>query len=196
MARGTTRQLLADLEYERNRVSPVAVLRGEDGTVQVTVTPSPQSHAASGKVFRYLTIILLSATILSALLAWGVWRGFVIATLMSGWLLIAQVITSLIEIDRAGRAFVFRVARDGVSVDSAGPFGPRHWECSRDKIRDVRLFAQRFMTAEFRPMFLVFDVEREWRNRNAFALNLPARNFVVVADAIREGLGLPNRSWP
>ena len=182
MARGTTRQLLHDTEALRGRVSPVQVLRGNDGSVQVTIAHDAGSRVCARRLLQYLAPLLLAIAV--GLLLFGLSLGLRIGifAVPFGWLGIAMAIGGLVAWDRAGRIYVFRVMRDTVSADSTGMFGPRHWEWPRAGVRDVCI-------ASGREWYLRFDLAPGWLNRRGFALNLRREDLRVVANALREGLG-------
>jgi hypothetical protein len=186
MTRGTTRQILADIERRRTELSPVQITRSSDadtaGLVQITVAHPPEMRRGAvkgamlfGAIFGGFALLFGSMAIVKALIVFG-------------WLGVASVIVSLVSYDRAARAYVFRVGRDRVVVASSGPFGPRYWEIDSAKVRDVRLM-------EGRSRYVLFDLAGGFGNRKGFVLDLPREEFMKLIDAVREGLGMPKHEW-
>jgi hypothetical protein len=123
-----------------------------------------------------------------------------IGVLIFGWLLVVCGIIAFTSYDRAARAYVFRAGRDRVVVASSGPLGPRYWECPREGIGDVRLVSRqsalgRQLGEEFRPQWIEFDAAKGWVRARSFALDLSKDEFILLADAVREGLGMPKKTW-
>jgi len=184
MALGTTRQLLDDLERAQNRVAPVHVLCGADGTLQATVSPDAASVRAANKALLYIPAIIGGIGVLSGLLVLMIGRPFLFGMLVFGWAAIVLVFVLLFERDRAGRAYVFRIGRDVVSADSAGMLGPRHWEWKRAGVRDVRI-------VRGKRSALWFELTPGWRNGQAFVMPLSEEDLLALTNSLRDGLGLP-----
>ena len=186
MTRGTTRQLLHDLEAARNRVSPVRVLRGEDDSrnVQVTISPDAQALRGARNVLYYLPAAIGGIALVSLLLAFTVGPPFQIGFIVFGWAAVLLFAVALAGYDRSGRSYVFRLGREMVSVDSAGMFGPRHCEWERNGVREVQLLRGK-------RSGVAFDLASRWRNPAAFMLDLPREEILALVNALREGLGLP-----
>jgi hypothetical protein len=185
MAVGTTRQLLKDLATTQNRESPVHVLRSHDGVVQVTVSPDAVSVRCASRALFYVPATIGGVAVLSGLLTLMIGRPFLYGMLLLGWAAITLIFVLLAERDRAGRAYVFRVGREIISADSAGLFGPRHWEWKRDGVRDVRV-------VRGKRSALWFELTPGWRHGHAFVLPLSDEDLLALTNALREGLGLPS----
>jgi hypothetical protein len=197
---GATRQLLKDQQWRREHPSPVKILRGDDGTVQTTISPQDEARVAARKLIRYLGGSLACIAIVCVALALWASPMFWLGAVLFSWVCIAQVVMALVDYHRGARSVVIRVGRDTVSIDSTGPFGRRHWEARRDDVRDIRLLGpdnrldrKLGIAATFRPMWLVFDVKKH--DHHYLRLMLLPDDFIRLADALRDGCGLPRRSW-
>src|SRR5262249_51038850 len=97
-------------------------------------------------------------------------------------------------------AFVFRAGRDRITVASTGPLGPRYWGCTRAHLVDVRIGAgwsavAQPIDAQFQPRIIEFDPGLGMTNGRTFALDLSPADFIALADAVREGLGMSKTRW-
>jgi hypothetical protein len=89
------------------------------------------------------------------------------------------------------------VAADGITMLRVGPRGGRHVRhLPRAAIRDVRLRFRRNNKTGGSSSDLVLQPPRWWQYRRAFFTSLGGNELAVIADALREGLGLPAVSWP
>ena len=199
MTIGTTRQLLRDRQWRRDHPSPVTILRGDDGTLQATIAPREELRVAAVKTMRYVGGALAGLALLCALIALAGAPGFWMAAFVVAWLCLCQMIFTLLAYDSARRSVVIRIDHDLIAVDSSGPFGARHWQMPRAQLKDVRLISRQpkweRKGATFRPLWIVFDSKRFTLDRRYFEFELTADDYIAVADAIRESLGMPRRSW-
>jgi hypothetical protein len=189
MNRGTTRQILADLQYVHDHPSRVWVSRTpENGVVQVTIAPEPETQQQRVlKAFLFLGATCGALTLICAVL------DFRVGAVVFGFGLICTPGLALVSYDRAGRAYVLRAGRDRVVVASSGPLGARNWERAKEQVRDVRIVSGK-------REVLLFDLSpdpkrlrsRRWK---MLALDLQRERLIEVADAVREGLGMPPREW-
>jgi len=196
MTRGTTRQILADLQQVRSHVSAVHVTRSptENGLVQITVAQTPEARDGAKKLLVIFLTIFGSLALISAVLE------IFIGVLIFGWLLLVCGIVTFTSYDRAARAYVLRAGRDRIVVASSGPLGPRYWECPREGIGDVRLVSRqstlgRQLGEEFRPQWIQFSAAKGWVRDRTFALDLSRDEFILLSDAVREGLGMAKTTW-
>ncbi len=195
MTRGTTRQILADLQHVRSHISAVHITRTPGNPlVQITVAQSPEASEAA----KRLLIIFVSTFGLLALFCAVL--EIMIGVLIFGWLLICCGLIAFTSYDRAARAYVFRAGPDAIVVASSGPLGPRYWECPREQVSDVRLVSRqsaigRQLGEEFRPQWITFEPVKGWVRARSFALDLSRDEFVLLGDAVREGLVMPKTRW-
>ncbi len=196
---GTTRQLLRDRQWRHDHPSPVTILRGDDGTLQATIAPREDLRIAAVKTMRYVSGTLAGLALVCATIALVGVPGFWFATIGFAWFCLCLTIFSLVAYDRARRSFVIRVGQELITIDSAGPFGARHWQMPREQVKDVRLISRQRKWerkgATFRPLWIVFDSRRFTLDRGYFEFELPADDYIALADTLRECLGMPRRSW-
>jgi hypothetical protein len=195
MTRGTTRQILADLASQRVQLSPVHITRTpESGLVQITVAPQPEARAAALKMlFAYVAVFGVLGLIFGA-------TKFILGAILCGWLLVCCLVFCFTSYDRASRAYVFRADREKIVVASSGPLGARYWECRRADLIDVRIAARRSplgkkLGEEFNPQWIEFDPGPSWNLGRTFGLDLGRDDFILLGDAVREGLGMPKTTW-
>ena len=195
MTRGTTRQILADLASQRTQVSPVHITRTPDsGLVQITVAPQPEARTAAMKMLVcYVTLFGVVGLIFGAV-------NFIPGAVVCAWLLVCCLVFCFSSYDRASRAYVFRADREKIVVASSGPLGARYWECRRADLIDVRIAARRSplgrkLGEEFHPQWIEFAPGPSWTLGRSFGLDLGRDDFILLGDAVREGLGMPRTTW-
>jgi len=99
----------------------------------------------------------------------------------------AVVIIMAIAWRRAQRLYVIEAVPAGLTLEMHGVmFGPRSWRYRREWIREIRL--ERSLTGRAVAVTIVSSAPR--MTRRLFD-DLEERHLIIVADALREGLGIP-----
>jgi hypothetical protein len=99
-----------------------------------------------------------------------------------------------VQFDRTHRRYVFRADPRGLSVNSEGPFGTHSQTYPREEIGDVRLHAHQGRSGGSAGR-LAIEPAHGWKPGHRYLTGLGTIMLARVADALREGLGMPPRSW-
>ena len=108
---------------------------------------------------------------------------------------IPVVVLAASSAEKARRRYTIRAEPAALTVQSDGPFGARTHFYPRSWIRDVRLRFGEGRSARATAKLIVVPRQR-WKLARGHLGGIGSDVLVKVADALREGLELPPRSWP